>query len=86
MDFLIEVKKARTLLEKSRAEGKLVPPQCEIVAIGIVPQADELRACLQSMKATDVDEELIEHVRQELRWREEEGRRYLEYNNSFEEE
>jgi hypothetical protein len=75
-DFLVEAKKARTLLEHRRTEGKFIPPQCEIVAIGIVPQAAELRECLKSMEAAGMYENLIGDVKKQLRWREEEEREY----------
>lgn len=87
-DFLVEAKKARILLEQRRAEGKYISCACEVVAIDIVPQADELRACLHRMEAAGMDEALIEHVRQQLHIREEEKRRYLESENweSYQEE
>lgn len=80
-DFLVEAKKARILLEQRRAEGKFIPRACEVFAIDIVPQADELRACLQHMEAAGMDEDLIENVRQKLHIREEEKIRYLESEN-----
>lgn len=75
-DFLVEAKKACSLLKERKAEGKLVLPHCEIVAINIVPQAAEIRECLKRMEAAGMDENLIGDVKKQLRWREEEEREY----------
>ena len=70
-DFLVEAKKAHVLFKERIANG-------EIVAIGIVPQASELRECLQRMEAARMDKELIECVRAQLQRREDEDRKHGE--------
>jgi hypothetical protein len=62
-DYLVEAKKARD--------------ECSgISSINMVPLADELRECLERMVAANMDEDLIEYVREELAFREEQDREY----------
>jgi len=67
-DYLVEAKKAR-----SECSG--------ISSINIVPMADELRECLERMVAANMDEDLIEYVKEELAFREEQDREYQERLN-----
>jgi hypothetical protein len=58
-------------------EAKEARNECSgISSINIVPLADELRECLERMVAGNMDEDLIEYVREELAFREEQDREY----------